>query len=497
MVRVCVLSFTGVCLASTWKGCASDCGHHAAAFFSQLVADDSFLSDVWEQAPKVWPGGLSELTSCMDFTIGNLTRFADLGTIRHTNNNFHVRSSSLAKRSEADANDERFVVKTSKPGQQLRPMTGQYLRTVLGQRTSSTVVINKAGLVFPAVAAVDSALNDAFDTLTNINMYVTKGGHARSVAPHADTQDVFVVQLSGSKTWTLYEPASEDLKLPFTSRGKSGNAVRHIGKEELRTPRVVEMRTGDLLYLPRGWVHTCSTSLPPPTLLGRVSEFVSRALGDGGDGRGYSLHLTMGVETETMKLTRDKVLACAVMVGKGNLQAKALLLSALADHAMKHIELRAAFPVGFMRRRASGATAAEAEAEEPRLVLMRGLFRGAVGEGAGVQPDFLRAFEHADAMASGVTSYRKRELEQTRAMRPHRTDNGSVVLQTARRQMESSIALLSAGAAFMQRCGMAAPAKSQPGELSADEDLDFAAAAAQWDRERAAAGGGGDGAAEL
>lgn len=69
---------------------------------------------------------------------------------------------------------------------------------------------------------------------------------------HHDTHDVFVLQVSGEKRWLIYEPAWE---LPLKHQKYS---------EEMGEPgppvedRV--LRPGDVLYLPRGWLHEALTS---------------------------------------------------------------------------------------------------------------------------------------------------------------------------------------------------------------------------------------------
>jgi hypothetical protein len=84
---------------------------------------------------------------------------------------------------------------------------------------------------------------------------------------HHDTHDVFVLQISGEKRWLVYEPA---LELPLKNQkyaagqGGPGPAVHDL-----------VLRAGDMLYLPRGWLHEALTS------------------------ESDSLHLTVGVNVVT------------------------------------------------------------------------------------------------------------------------------------------------------------------------------------------------------
>lgn len=99
------------------------------------------------------------------------------------------------------------------------------------------------------------------------NAYLTPPG-AAGLAPHHDTHDVFVLQLAGTKHWVVREP-SIDTPLP-----------RHITDHEVAATRPVRMeadlQAGDVLYLPRGFVHSAAAQ------------------------QGVSLHLTLGVLATTV-----------------------------------------------------------------------------------------------------------------------------------------------------------------------------------------------------
>jgi ribosomal protein L16 Arg81 hydroxylase len=67
--------------------------------------------------------------------------------------------------------------------------------------------------------------------------------------PHYDTHEVLVLQIGGSKVWRIYDPP---LKLPH--RSQPFNAASHRLPPRPRPRFELEMRPGDLLYLPRGYV---------------------------------------------------------------------------------------------------------------------------------------------------------------------------------------------------------------------------------------------------
>jgi quercetin dioxygenase-like cupin family protein len=69
-----------------------------------------------------------------------------------------------------------------------------------------------------------------------VNAYITPPG-SQGFAVHRDDHDVFVLQLEGSKKWTVYDEADEDLALIED-----------------------EIQEGDALYIPRGFPHAAKTA---------------------------------------------------------------------------------------------------------------------------------------------------------------------------------------------------------------------------------------------
>jgi len=88
------------------------------------------------------------------------------------------------------------------------------------------------------------------------NVYLTPPDE-QGANVHYDTHDVFVLQVSGSKQWTIY-----DAPLPLPLSGQVYDPeVHRPGAPTLE----FELDAGDVVYIPRGWLHqaraTSSTSL--------------------------------------------------------------------------------------------------------------------------------------------------------------------------------------------------------------------------------------------
>ena len=115
------------------------------------------------------------------------------------------------------------------------------------------------------------------------NAYLTPSS-ARGFAPHYDTHDVFVIQLAGSKHWTVHPPV--------VGRGTSIDDWTHHRQEVVAAAQGAPVfdgtcDPGDVMYLPRGWIHSA-----------RAAEATS-------------LHLTLGVHPYTERTVLDALIADA------------------------------------------------------------------------------------------------------------------------------------------------------------------------------------------
>jgi hypothetical protein len=115
----------------------------------------------------------------------------------------------------------------------------------------ATIVLQGLHLTRPAIAAFCRSLEDTLGHPAQANAYYTPR-QAQGLPVHHDTHDVFVLQVSGQKRWLVYEPAWE---LPLKSQKYSEEMGEPGSPVEDRV-----LRPGDMLYLPRGWLHEALTS---------------------------------------------------------------------------------------------------------------------------------------------------------------------------------------------------------------------------------------------
>jgi hypothetical protein len=89
-----------------------------------------------------------------------------------------------------------------------------------------------------------------FDHAVHTNVYITPGNSA-GFTPHYDTHDVFILQISGAKRWRIYSPP---LTLPHRTQPFSPSTYK--ASDPILE---IDLAPSDLLYLPRGFVHSTTT----------------------------------------------------------------------------------------------------------------------------------------------------------------------------------------------------------------------------------------------
>mmetsp|Transcript_53856 Transcript_53856/g.60181 ORF Transcript_53856/g.60181 Transcript_53856/m.60181 type:complete len:614 (-) Transcript_53856:2152-3993(-) len=97
-----------------------------------------------------------------------------------------------------------------------------------------------------------STLEVEFQCMVGANAYLTPARSSQGFAPHYDDIDAFCLQLQGSKRWKVYEPT---MKLPRTS----SEDLTAKDLECMKLVLDVTLNQGDLLYMPRGWIHQACT----------------------------------------------------------------------------------------------------------------------------------------------------------------------------------------------------------------------------------------------
>jgi ribosomal protein L16 Arg81 hydroxylase len=101
------------------------------------------------------------------------------------------------------------------------------------------------------LARLCRAIEKTFSSHSQTNIYLSPP-NAQGFKTHFDTHDVFVLQVSGSKQWTLYDT---EIVLPL--RGQAFDPDKHT--PGLPT-REFTLHAGDLFYCPRGLYHSARST---------------------------------------------------------------------------------------------------------------------------------------------------------------------------------------------------------------------------------------------
>jgi ribosomal protein L16 Arg81 hydroxylase len=110
----------------------------------------------------------------------------------------------------------------------------------------STITLAYLDTVIPALTLFCRGLEREFSCPFQTNVYLTPPD-AQGAAPHYDTHDVFVLQVTGSKQWTIFGTPVES-PLP----GQDFDPQAH----ELGAPTLeFQLNAGDVAYIPRGIGH--------------------------------------------------------------------------------------------------------------------------------------------------------------------------------------------------------------------------------------------------
>lgn len=145
----------------------------------------------------------------------------------------------------------------------------------------NTLVLQGLHRIWPALVDFAAALRTDLGHPVQINSYLTPRA-AQGFAHHYDVHDVFVLQVVGTKHWQIHAPVHPDplRSQPWTDRR---GEVERVSAAEPLIDTVLE--PGDVLYLPRGYVHGA-----------RAQD-------------GISLHLTVGIHPVTRYSIVESLLA--------------------------------------------------------------------------------------------------------------------------------------------------------------------------------------------
>ncbi|GAA2294730.1 cupin domain-containing protein [Streptomyces kunmingensis] len=161
----------------------------------------------------------------------------------------------------------------------------------------ATLVLQALQRTWEPVAEFASRLGTELGHPVQANAYVTPPQN-RGFDAHYDVHDVFVLQVAGAKRWVVHEPVHRDplRDQPWTEH-RAAVAEAAEGSAYIDTV----LQPGDVLYLPRGWLHAAEAQ-------GAVS-----------------IHLTLGVHNWTRHALAEQLAQSALALLRDDPQMRGSL----------------------------------------------------------------------------------------------------------------------------------------------------------------------------
>ena len=117
--------------------------------------------------------------------------------------------------------------------------------------SGATISLSQMHERIAPLARLCRAMEQTFSSHFQTNIYLSPP-NAQGFKTHFDSHDVFVLQVSGSKLWTLYDTA---IALPL--RGQAFDPDKHTAGPPTRE---FTLHSGDLFYCPRGLFHSARST---------------------------------------------------------------------------------------------------------------------------------------------------------------------------------------------------------------------------------------------
>jgi ribosomal protein L16 Arg81 hydroxylase len=259
------------------------------------LTTERFLAEHWESKPLLLQRRDSAYYDSL-LTIADVERYISRGDARYPA--IRIAKSGAFYAPEAYTHDVRYGDEVFRGVADLERIFSEY-------SSGATVTLPALHLGWPPLGRLCRQLEAELDHSVHTNAYLTPA-NAAGFTPHYDTHEVFVLQICGTKHWRVYAP---QLKLPHRSQPFSPERYK-LPSEPVMD---FDLAAGDLLYLPRGYVHTTTTA------------------------EHFSAHVTIGITVYTW----------------------VELASELLQSSIELEEFRAALPPGFAHRPAESAELSE------------------------------------------------------------------------------------------------------------------------------------------
>lgn len=230
-----------------------NCSSILEEWLTPLSMND-FFCNFWEKKPLVLKGRYSNCFSDIlslkdvDFLLSSLNSsvgfYKNVKWVRFINNKKELKIDNYLRNESDFLNMDKVLA---------------------GFKGGNTIVLNRLQHRWFPIWKVCHELEKILGHFVSANMYLSPE-NAQGFDAHYDPHDVFILQLEGEKLWKIYP---DHVEFPIGTKDSPFTSPLSPPLYELY------LTPGDLLYIPRGWVHVASTA------------------------KKYSLHLTIGIHVLT------------------------------------------------------------------------------------------------------------------------------------------------------------------------------------------------------
>jgi hypothetical protein len=212
------------------------------------VSPEEFFSGIWEQQAVHVPG--TEVKFEHVFSWGEFNRLLNMSKL------WSDRTMKIILDGQnLDLAEYGRISQTREGHQAVMPDPEQVLLLL---RRGATVVLDLIETLSPAVAAVSAALQTATGGVAVCNAYCSWRAH-KGFKAHFDNTDVFALHIEGSKVWRIYEGRADNA-IDVEGHNYGTFPPEHHARAKGKLLDEVEMKPGDVLYLPRGQYHEALAS---------------------------------------------------------------------------------------------------------------------------------------------------------------------------------------------------------------------------------------------
>lgn len=218
----------------------SEADRAAIAWMLSPVSIEEFAEQYYEKAPL-------HIARNQAGFFDRYFSLADLETVLF-GNQLRTRDISIAKDGTLARTETYVFPKTTKRRAAKEPVSEIVDPDRLSALFSGgcSVVLDAVQNFSTKVATLKREMEQCFRHPVNANLYLTPPGN-QGFAAHYDTHDTWIVQIEGCKHWRVYT-APFDLPLDEQLHDKRTQLPGDVLME-------IDMRPGDLLYIPRGFMH--------------------------------------------------------------------------------------------------------------------------------------------------------------------------------------------------------------------------------------------------